>query len=105
LKKLGFNHCSKQGFLNLVRNPFYCGLIRIPEWKDEEEIYVKGIHEPIISEELFYEVQNVLNGKRKKFPNQITQSDNLLLRGHLVCKKCGGKLTGSGSLSRNKTKH
>ncbi len=105
LMKNGFKGCSKQGFLNLVRNSFYCGLITVPEWKDEEEMCIKGLHEPIISEELFFEVQNILNGRKKNYQSQITQNDYLLLRGHLVCNICGGKITGSGSSSRNKVKH
>eukprot|EP01037_Dinobryon_pediforme_P007934 gene7934-8006_t len=34
--------------------------------QDEEMQFVKGQHEPIISEALFYEVQDVLNGNKKK---------------------------------------
>ncbi|MBK7346169.1 MAG: recombinase family protein [Chitinophagaceae bacterium] len=56
---------SRSNFYTALRNPIYCGKIRIKAFKDEPEDIVQGIHEPIISEELFYEVQNVLDGKKK----------------------------------------
>ena len=33
LSKEGFK-CSKQQFLNILKNPFYCGLIKIEAWKN-----------------------------------------------------------------------
>ena len=48
---------SKSNFSTLFRNPIYCGFIRLKAFKDEEEEVVQGIHEPIVNEELFYEVQ------------------------------------------------
>jgi site-specific DNA recombinase len=89
--------CSRSNFWTLVRNPVYCGKIFIPAYKKEEAVFVKGSHEPIISEELFYDVQDVLNGKRKRHTVKNTQKDELPLRGLLECSKCGGKLTGSAS--------
>ena len=101
----GMQKCSKQTFLNILRNRFYCGLILIPGWKKELEQVVKGIHEPLITEDLFIDVQDILSGRRKNFPSTITLNGNLPLRGHLTCNLCGGKLTGSGSKSRNGNKH
>jgi site-specific DNA recombinase len=89
--------CSRSNFWNLVRNPLYTGQIFIPAYKKEEASFVKGIHEPIITEELFYRVQDVLNGKRRRHTVTNTQKDELPLRGLLECKQCGGKLTGSAS--------
>ncbi len=105
LLKEGMKNCSKQTFLNIMRNPFYCGKIRITAWKDEAETVVKGLHEAIIDESLFNEVQAILDGKKKKIPVRITRNDNLPLRGHLVCRICSSNLTGSGSRSRNGAKH
>jgi site-specific DNA recombinase len=48
-----------------MRNPVYCGKLFIPKYKNEESQLVKGIHEPLISEKLFYEVQDVMDGRKK----------------------------------------
>lgn len=82
---------------NLLRNPIYCGKIFIPAYKDENARTVKATHEPIISQELFDEVQDVLNGRKRKFPTRQTAKEELPLRGYLVCRYCGGKITGSAS--------
>ena len=89
--------CSKNNFYKLIRNHVYCGKIFIPAYKDEEENLVEGKHEPLITEQLFYEVQDVLNGKRKVLPVKNTRKENLPLRGFLECPRCGGTLTGSAS--------
>ena len=103
MKGKGLN-IAKQTFLNAIKNPFYCGLIYIPAWKDEPEQLVQGIHQPLIEEELFYSVQDIMNGRKKKWPSAVTQDENLPLRGSLLCPDCGRKLTGSGSLGRKKDK-
>lgn len=38
----------------------------MPKYKDEPAYFVKGQHEPLISEALFNEVQDVLDGGKKK---------------------------------------
>lgn len=59
---------SRSAFWYLVRTPMYCGKLFVPAWKDEDARYVNGIHEPLISESLFDDVQDVLNGKKRKTP-------------------------------------
>lgn len=81
----------------MIRNPVYSGKIFVPAYKDEDAFYVDGIHEPIISQELFYNVQNILNGKRKNIKSRNAQKEEIPLRGFLICKRCGGNLTGSAS--------
>ena len=94
--KKGFN-ISRSYFWTMIRNPLYCGKIFIPAYKDEEACYVKGIHDPLISEELFYSVQDVINGKKRPTIISTKQNEELPLRGFLTCAKCGGRLTGSAS--------
>ena len=89
---------SESSFLEMLRNVFYIGKVRVPAYKDEPEQIVPGIHEPLISEETFYQVQEVLDGKRKKVPKLGKAIDpNLYLRKYLVCPVCGHSLTGSTS--------
>ncbi|WP_096357583.1 recombinase family protein [Mucilaginibacter gotjawali] len=99
LNKRGLK-CSKSHFYTLVQNPVYYGKIVVPEYRDEPRQLVQGLHEPIVSEELFYEVQDVLNGRKRTQLVKYSSLDNLPLRGYLVCPKCGKQLTGSASKGR-----
>ena len=95
-KKKNFK-CSKNNFWNIIRNPVYCGKIVIPAYKDEDVIIVQGSHEPLITEELFYNVQDILDGRKRNIPTKNTRKEELPLRGYLLCRKCGNLLTGSAS--------
>ncbi len=88
---------QRSQFWNLVHNVSYCGLVAISAYKEEEAHSVKGIHQPIISEALFYEVQDILTGRKRATKVRSTKDENLPLRGHLVCKACGKPITGSAS--------
>ena len=98
--------CGRVNFWKLVRNPVYCGKIKIPTFKDEEVHVVQGIHEPIITEELFYTVQDVLDGKKRiKLPYKVCAKEELPLRGFLICPRCGKRLCGSASTGGSGLKH
>jgi hypothetical protein len=64
---------------------------------------VQGQHESIISESLFYEVQDVLEGRKRNVRRgtKIVTDVALALRGFLICPHCGRMLTGSASKGRN----
>ncbi|MBN3582825.1 recombinase family protein [Algoriphagus aestuarii] len=94
--------CSKQQFYNLLKNPFYIGYIKILAWRDEEEEMIKGLHEPIISEELFNQVQVIFKKGKRKDVRPSKYNEKFPLRGHLICNKCGNKLTASSSKGRKK---
>ena len=96
---------SKQGFLNMLKNPAYCGKIRMKKYKDEPEEIVPGQHEVIITQEEFDVVQKVLKGGRNTSSKGTLRKDTLPLRGYLYCCRCSKKLTGSASTSQNKSKH
>ena len=98
LSEDGFK-CSKNNFSMLLRNPVYNGKIKLRATKTEEESIVKGIHEPLVVEETFAIVQDILEGRKTK--NNLAKihrsKPELPLRGFLLCPKCGKKLTGSAS--------
>jgi site-specific DNA recombinase len=96
---------SKSNFWYTIRNPMYCGKIFIPKYKDEDSYLVQGQHEALISEDLYYDVQDVLDGRKKKMRTKLTVDENLPLRGFLLCHKCGKLLTGSASKGRNQYYH
>jgi DNA invertase Pin-like site-specific DNA recombinase len=89
--------CSRSNLWRLFHNPLYCGMITIPANKEEGVQYVNGIHEPLISEELFQNVQILLKSKRKL--KNATEDLRVLfpLRGLIFCPHCEGKLSGSRS--------
>lgn len=91
---------SKQKFYDILTNPIYIGKIRIESFEDEAEQIVEGVHEPIITEEVFYRAQAIFLGKRKPYKSK-TNKDELPLIGHLVCPLCGKVMTGSGSTGRS----
>lgn len=70
----------------LLRNPFYTGLIRIKLTNQTFE----GVHEPLISRQLFERVQGILKGKT----NSRSIKHNYLYRRRLTCKDCGYSLVG-----------
>jgi site-specific DNA recombinase len=93
---------SRMNFYREVRNPVYCGKIVIKQFKDEEEHWVQGLHEPLISEELFHQVQDVLNGRKLVLRVQgVKLHEALPLQGFLECAKCDRQLTASGSKGRS----
>jgi site-specific DNA recombinase len=88
---------ARSNFWMSLRNPIYCGKILIKSFKDEAICIVPGVHEPIISESMFYDVQDYLDGKKKNFRTKIEGEDIFQLRGYLICPKCGKLLTASAS--------
>jgi len=100
----------------ILTNPTYIGKIwygkrktnpvtgRLKQVPKEEWRIEKGEHEPIISEETFYEAQRVLSSKGK--PSRAKRT--YLLSGLIRCGKCGGPMYGythvknSGKASKGK---
>jgi len=89
---------SRMNFYREVRNPVYCGKIVVKAFKDEEERWVEGLHEPLITEALFYKVQDILNGRTRVMRVQAVKiNEGLPLQGFLECATCNKQLTGSAS--------
>lgn len=92
--------CGRNNFWKALHNPFYCGLITVPATKTEEAEFVEGIHEPLISEQLFKKVQCLLASRRTKNSFKQKMKPVFLLRGFLLCPFCGRRFTGSISTAR-----
>jgi site-specific DNA recombinase len=90
-------NCSKNNFYTCIRNPVYCGKIRVAEYKDEQARLVQGLHVPLITESLFYKVQDILDGRKREYGLAIATPEDLQLRNYLKCPKCHRMLTGSAS--------
>lgn len=87
-----------------VPNVAYTGKIFIPAFGKEDEKLVGGLHQPIVSDELFSEVQEILRGKKRNKIKNVRNA-HYVLREFLICGVCGGKVTASGSRSRNGSVH
>lgn len=92
--------CSRSHFFRIIRNPVYCGLIPI-KFNSEEQM-VKGTHEPLISEELFSEVQRITTTKKSITSKRDNMNAMFFLKGFLVCLVCDRKLRGSFSQGSTK---
>ncbi|MEJ7693164.1 recombinase family protein [Daejeonella sp.] len=96
-------NCDKSNFWRLIRNPVYCGLVTVSQYKDEDATYVQGDHEPIITQAMFYKVQDILDGKKRKIreKTRMVSDEELPLRGFMHCPNCNRMLTGSASKGRH----
>ncbi len=102
LRSKGFA-IGKTSFSNLIKNPIYYGGVFIKAYKEEEEVIVEGIHEPIITKALFLKAQNILNNRRKNHHVIHKKlNETYPLKGFLLCPLCNTPLTGSTSKGRSK---
>jgi len=89
--------CSRGNFYLLMHNPVYCGKIVVPGFEDEKQSEVNGLHEPLISIQLFNEVQKILKENGRPVRTTVSVKDKLLFRGFLKCPICMKKMSGSAS--------
>jgi len=76
---------------DLLTNCNYKGYVRYAVDDEERYFEVKGQHEPIISEELYDEVQELIRNMSVKIYKKHPKEDSYF-SGILVCSLCGSKL-------------
>ena len=76
-------YCSRSNVERILKNPIYAGHFR---WNGE---LIKGIHEPIISFDLYEQVQQLLRQGHK--PKALTRF--FAFKGLLTCGYCGCSIT------------
>lgn len=97
INKKGFK-IDKNTFLLNLRNPVYCGKIKVAAHNDEPAHLVQGLHEPLISESLFCKVQDIMDSRSKILKGMaIATPKDLPLRNFIRCNRCPRMLTGSAS--------
>jgi site-specific DNA recombinase len=82
---------TKSTFARLLSNPIYAG------WVVSGEIKAQGSHEPLVSEELFQQVQDRIN--LKSTPHKKISSE-FPLRGIVLCATCKRPLTAGWAKGR-----
>lgn len=88
-------------FRRALRNPVYCGKVKVPAFENEMAFFIQGIHEPIISEQLFDLVQKIIEKKQYSKREKTAISYHFPFRGLLICPMCGKILTGSASRGKS----
>ena len=105
MEKFKLLKLSKSTLSRTLKNILYVGEVRVNSSGEEAEQIVKGLHKPIVSKEIFNKVQRLLISRTKNNSKRNKIRDDMYLRGHLKCAKCGGNLTGSASTSKTGAKH
>jgi site-specific DNA recombinase len=81
----------------MFRNKFYAGFVVSKKYGQE----VRGQHPPMVTEELFYKVQAILDGRNHNISRPLAKrhrdNPNFPLRRIVKCKICGTSFTGGKS--------
>ncbi len=93
---------SAQMLNRMLRNYVYAGYILKKEWHPEP---VKGIHEPLISLDMFQRVQRILLKNRPGYRPRIQNDPDFPLRNFVTCSCSGQRITGSRSTGRQKVRY
>lgn len=81
---------GKQTVSEIFKNKFYAGILTSKSYKESE---VQGKHLPMITEEMYYRVRGIINGRLQRpiDMNKLVKNDQFPLKG-LVKHTCGQNL-------------
>lgn len=85
LTKAG-NAWNDKPLMQILKNPLYRGAIR---WRD---MVIENTHEPIISDEMFQEVQDTIKSRFDNSPRRVNSP--YIFSGKIRCSFCGNAMTG-----------
>lgn len=83
----------------MFRNKFYIGILTSEKYPEE----INGQHVPMVTEEQFYKVQAILDGRNVGNPlagRKSRDNTDFPLRRIIKCSKCGSPFTGAWSKGR-----
>jgi site-specific DNA recombinase len=95
------NKLNLHTFLNMLRNPVYIGMVRSKKWQETRP----GLHEAIVDERTFRNVQLILKGKKPIAAPYHRNRPEFPLRRFLRCSECGTPLSGGPSRSATGKKY
>lgn len=93
---------TARGIKNMLTNCNYIGKVRYATKDEERNFEVKGNHEPIISNELYEETQELISKISKKSYTKHPKEENYF-SGVLYCAKCGARLVTHNDVYKNKS--
>ncbi len=88
---------SVQTFSRMLRKPIYAGRITVPRWGIDQ----LGDFPPIVTQDVFFRVQEILAGRRVPTVLYDKQNPDFPLRRFVRCARCDKPLTGSFSKGRS----
>lgn len=88
---------SKSTLSRALNNVLYIGKLVLPAYNDEPLKIIPALHTAIVSENIFYKVQNIKYGKKTKERSYDKKNPKFPLTGFLTCAECGKVLYGSQS--------
>lgn len=98
----GYNRKGNSTLARILRNPLYMGMVNKPAYKGKAAELCEGIHEAIVSKDLWYLVQRTFNERPSYFTGAKIIRDDLPLRGFIRCPE-GHVLTGHMCRGRHGT--
>lgn len=90
LEKLGLK-LNDRRICEIFKNPYYCGIL-VSKFLPNQAI--QGKHEPMISQEVFLKVNNIVAEARNHPVSHKEQDENLPLKRFARCSCCNAPLTG-----------
>jgi DNA invertase Pin-like site-specific DNA recombinase len=99
LRTLKGKRLTPQAFQLMARNPLYTGKMQVRSWPDLPPTV--GQFEPLVSQETFQKVQDILDGRRPKLTAHNRNHPDFPLRCFVRCDACGIPITGSWSRGRS----
>jgi len=92
---------SAQTFDRMLRNPRYAGILSVDGW----DTSAKGNYPPLVSEEMFQRVQEILSGRRVTITARKRNNPDFPLRNFVRCGHCHKPLTASWSKGKMGVKY
>ena len=84
----------------LLKKVVYAGYVEAPKWGVGKR---KGQHEGLISFETHQKIQDVLEGRKRRYPARKDHNEDFPLRGFVSCDCCGNAMT--AAWSKGKYRH
>ena len=85
----------------ILTNCNYKGYVRYAMWDEKRNFETKGLHEPIISEEVYDETQELIKNMSTKVYKKHPKEDNCFA-GIVFCGICGKKMISHGDYKKDK---
>lgn len=96
---------TKNQFPNIIRNVAYTGKIVVMPFKDQPKKVVDGLHPALVSDQLFFAANDVLDGRKRNMNFNSDRTDLYPLKGFLRCPTHDRTLSAYGSKGRNDIYH